>query len=106
MKGGKEAGVQSHPTAKKLKGFLDGEGNRSQARLLVMHLLQGCSECATTVDAIVRPKRESALDVYDEAFDKAYALIRAHMEAPRPLPTLNLRRDFLSSPGSSVQQPG
>jgi hypothetical protein len=94
--------VQSHPKAAKLKGFLDGEASRSQARLLVTHLLQGCSECAATVEAIVRPKREVPLDAYDEAFDKAYALIQAHLEVPRPLPTLTLRRDFLSLPGSPI----
>lgn len=94
--------MQSHPTEEKLKGFVEGKANRSQVRTLVAHLLQGCAVCAATAESIVRPKRELPTDTYDEAFDKAFALIQAHLEPPRPMPTLDIRRGVLSLPGSPI----
>lgn len=97
--------MESHPKAEKLRGFLEGEANRSQARevrLLVTHLLRGCSECVATVEQIVRPERELTPGAYDDAFDRIFGLIQTHPDLPRPLPNLAARRGVLSLPGSPI----
>lgn len=94
--------MQNHPTSEKIKGFLEGKANQTQARVVVTHLLQGCSECAATVESILRPKRELSPDAYDEAFDKAFFLILAHLDVSRPLPAPTIGRGVLLLPGSPI----
>jgi hypothetical protein len=94
--------VQSHPTSEKIKRFLEGKANPAQARVVVTHLLQGCSDCAATMESILRPKRELPPDAYDDAFDKAFFLIMAHLDMPRPLPAPTIGRGGLLLPGAPI----
>lgn len=95
--------MQSHPTSEKIKGFLEGKANRTQARVVVNHLLQGCSECAATMESILRPQRELPPDAYDEAFDKAFFLIMAHLDdVSRPQPAPTIGSGALLLPGSPI----
>jgi len=98
--------VEKHPKAAQLARFVEGAAPRSQARVLVTHLLRGCSDCVTAVEQTLRPQRELSPDAYDAAFDNAFATVQEHLPtlaAPaRPQPKLILRRGVLSLPGSPI----
>jgi hypothetical protein len=100
-----DVAVEHHPKVDKLAGFLEGRSGRSeksQARVLVAHLLHGCSECAAHVEQILRPSQELPPSAYDEAFERAAAMVQAHQTPVRPLPNLAFRRGVLSLPGSPI----
>lgn len=98
--------MENHPKAAQLARLLEGTSQRSQAQVLVAHLLRGCSDCAATTEQVLRPERELPPDAYDDAFDKAFMTVQEHLlerALPvRPRPNLVLRRGVLSLPGSPI----
>lgn len=94
--------MENHPKAEQLEGFLDGRSQRTQARVLVTHLLRGCPQCAAEVNEYLRPSRELPPSAYDAAFDKVYAKVQKHLARTRPLPRLVIRQGALSLPGAPI----
>jgi hypothetical protein len=98
--------MKNHPKAAQLASILEGPLPGPQARVLVTHLLRGCSDCASTVEQILRPKRELPADAYDDAFGKAFATVQEHLAPPpsiagsRPQPSLFAQPGLPSLPGS------
>jgi hypothetical protein len=94
--------MESHLKTEQLAGFLEGRPERTQARLLVTHLLRGCPQCAAEVSECLRPSREVPPSAYDVAFEKAYAKVRTHLARTRPLPRLVIRQSVFALPGSPI----
>jgi tetratricopeptide (TPR) repeat protein len=81
-----EAVVEGHPTPQELRGFAEGELPKDRARIVVAHFLRGCATCRAETAALLnlirirRGPREATperLQAYDEAFDRAYEILRA-----------------------------
>ncbi|MFY9826420.1 MAG: tetratricopeptide repeat protein [Thermoanaerobaculia bacterium] len=78
--------METHPTPQELREFAEGGLPKEQTRNVVAHFLYGCDACraeAATLLNLVRirrgPRVESPeqLQVYDQAFDRAFDLLQA-----------------------------
>ena len=98
--------MENHSTAEQVNGFLEGRSEKTQARLLVTHLLRGCPQCAAEVSEHLRPSRELPSNAYDKAFERALAVLQKRPAAPprprRLRPNFPPRRGGLTLPGSLI----
>jgi len=63
-----------HPSEQTLKGFASGTATREERQAVVAHLLQGCTDCARKLKALMQPQPVShrAYDVALERFDRGF----------------------------------
>jgi hypothetical protein len=94
--------MENHPRTEQLKRFLEGRSEGAQARVILAHLLSGCSACSATVEQVLRPKRKQPPGAYDVAFEKALLKVHPYRAPARPLPRLGNRRSVPVLPGSPI----
>lgn len=94
--------MESHPKAEQLIRFLEGRSEEAQARMVIAHLLGGCSTCSEAAAEILRPKRKLAPDAYDVAFEKALLRTRPRRAPILPLRNLQIRHGLPILPGSPI----
>ena len=78
--------MEAHPTPQELRDFAEGGLPKEQARNVVAHFLHGCGACRAEAAALLNlvrirrgPREETPeqLQVYDQAFDRAFEVLRA-----------------------------
>lgn len=83
--------MEAHPTPRELRDFAEGGLPKEQARNVVAHFLRGCGACRTEAAALLNlirirrgPRVESPerLEIYDQAFDRAFEILQAAHHAP------------------------
>jgi tetratricopeptide (TPR) repeat protein len=78
--------MEAHPTPQELRDFAEGGLPKEQARNVVAHFLHGCGACRAEAAALLNlvrirrgPREETPgqLQVYDQAFDRAFEILRS-----------------------------
>jgi hypothetical protein len=58
-----------HPSDEILQRFATGTASREERRAVVAHLIQGCSQCARQLRALMRPQPVAG-SAYDAVFER------------------------------------
>ncbi len=86
--------MESHPTPQELREFAEGGLPQEQTRNVVAHFLHGCGACRAEAAALLNlvrirrgPRVESPerLQIYDEAFDRAFEVLQAGQSSGAPV---------------------
>ena len=69
----------AHPTDEQLERFAQVSASRAENRLIVVHLLRGCPNCAAKIRKAIDP--EIAEEAYDPTLDKCQRSCHANLES-------------------------